>query len=201
MRGSEIVVPRFHWPTKPCPLPAHRLSVGIRRERPFPRFNFCASIENIQRSDQIDDLWAEKRRVLYREFISLATKMETRTSPSIELLHYLAREVGLKHYDHLPKTELYYLLQRQCNVEQILQKRAVEEHMMLHSGLCQWNGQALPSPPQIITSVPTSSQRIKHIRGHPSQGKKAHSHDPPSQKMNTEDPIMLTPLGENTVRS
>ena len=45
--------------------------------------------------------------------------MQTRSSPSMNILHTLAHDAGIKHYAHIPKTELYHLLTRHYSLDQV----------------------------------------------------------------------------------
>lgn len=131
-----------------------------------------------------EPLFSSRRRPPHR---SLSLPMETRSSPSMGELRTVAAERGLKYYRHLSKPELFSLLQRK-----------------------EGGGGGAKAGAKVETDKPSgdsgkaTATRASERLSRKTKRKAGDATQPVKKKKirvvtNSQDPIMLTPLGPHTV--
>lgn len=108
--------------------------------------------------------------------------METRSSPSLQTLHRLARQAAIDDFETMPKAVLFQTLKTRCNVDRLLrlEKRSAKDNTCavaakrrkpLYSNLAKARAAAEPAPAPKMTKTKV--------------------------KLNSLDPIMFTPIGKS----
>ncbi|KAG7386159.1 hypothetical protein PHYPSEUDO_000591 [Phytophthora pseudosyringae] len=123
--------------------------------------------------------------------------METRSSPSVQELHAVAHERGLKYYLHLSKPELFSLLQRKEGGGSAKKPAAAEDAAKEDAVR---RVESAPTAPAAATraSERLSSRKKKRKTRENDRAEAPHDRKKAKVVINTLDPIMLTALGQHT---